>query len=727
VIIVKVILPIPIRQYFKYFMPDSMQPIIGSRILVPFNSKEVIGIVVSFYKTTDISQLHLKYVKALIDTKSIYTNIVLNLLIWVSKNCHCPAGNLFFSVLPKILHSNYIIKNKYIFQWSITKKGKELDLNFLKRKKKQLYALFLLKKNSIISTELKKHNLSRLVLKKLEIQKLCKVNISYKPFFKEKTLLGSTKNFFLNKKTLMNINNILIKKCFSSWLLTKTSLYAKVKFYLGLIDTVLHAGMQILIVVPYNKNINVILVFLTKYFNVSIDVMHSKLTNTKHLKTWFRTKNGDNSIVIGTRKSIFLPFLKLGIIIFLEEHNLEYKVINLCRYNVRDLGILRAYKENIPIILDSDTPSLKILYNILHKKCFYINLFQRNNIEKLNNSIIDLKKNKIKFGLSLTLINEIYKNFKKKQVLLIFNKFNLFFSILKCKKCHWIFKCSHCHDYFEVNEYHNLLFCRFCLIQTTKPSFCSNCGCLSLDILNLGIEEVKNKIKNIFPKITLFFLLNQNNCNKDILNKNFFEFSICSPCIIITTEKIVQKYYFPHVKLIGLICIDQYFLSFNFRDIEYFAQFYINLSQLTKSRKKIFKILIQTSFPDNPSLKEICDNRYFSFSKKILLMRKNFLLPPWSFQSIVYSKSMNFENNIIFLNLIRNILKQKSYKYNCFLWFVGPHFSFFLKNKTEYLHQLLIQCSSRIILNNILNESIDLINIFTISKRVKWFIDIEPH
>jgi len=727
VIIVKVILPVPIRQYFKYFMPDSMHPIIGGRILVPFNSKEVIGIVVSFYEKSNISQLHLKCVIALIDKKSIYTNIVLNLLIWVSKNCHCPVGNLFFSVLPKILHSNCIIKNKYVFQWSITKKGKELDLNFLKRKKKQLYTLLLLKKNSIISTELKKYNLSKLILKKLEIQKLCKVNLKHKLSFEKKILVQFKKKIFLNKKTLMNINNILIKKCFSSWLLTKTSLYAKVKFYLGLIDRVLHAGMQILILVPYNKNINIILVFLTKYFNVSIDIMHSKLTRTKHLEIWFRAKNGDNSIIIGTRKSIFLPFLKLGVIILLEEHNLEYKVINSCRYNVRDLGILRAYKENIPIILDSETPSLKILYNILHKKCFYVQLFQHNHVEKLNNSIIDLKKNKIKFGLSLTLINEIHKNFKKKQVLLIFNKFNLFFFILICKKCHWIFKCNVCHDYFEVNKYHNLLFCKFCLIQIKKPVFCSNCGCLFLEIVNLGIEQVKNKIQNIFPKIPLFFLLNQNNFNKDILNKKFFEFSISSPCIIITTDKIVQNYYFPHVKLISLICIDQYFLSFNFRDIEYFAQFYINLSQLTKSRRKLSKILVQTSFPNDLNLKEICNNRYFSFSKKILLIRKNFLLPPWTFQSIIYSESINFEKNIIFLNLMRNILKKKSDKYNCFLWFVGPHISFSLKNKKQYLHQLLIQCSSRIILNNILNESIDVINVFTISKRVKWFIDIEPH
>ncbi|QCI17530.1 primosomal protein N' [Buchnera aphidicola (Acyrthosiphon lactucae)] len=725
-IIIKVVLPIPIRKYFEYFLPNFMCPVIGGRVLVPFNSKDLVGIVISFYKKNNISQLNFKYVKLLIDKKSLFSNITLDLIKWTSKNYYCPMGNLFFSILPKILHASNVIKNIDTFQWIITQKGRELDLSHLKNRKKQLETLLFLKKKNILNTELKKYNLSQVILKKLEIQELCVKYFDYRIFFKKK-FLKIKRNFFLNKKISIILDNILIKKSFSSWLLSENNLYAKVKFYLGLIKSVLYKSMQILILVPYIKNINIILVFLKKYFNVSIDIIHSKLANTKYFKNWIRTKNGENSIIIGTRKSIFLPFSNLGVIIIFEEHNLRYKSIYQCRYNVRDLGILRAYKENIPIILDSNTPSLKTLYNVLHKKCFYIKLYKHNYINKLNNSIIDLKKDKIKFGLSLTLINEIYKNSQKKQVLLIFNKFNLFFFVLKCSKCNFIFECSSCHNYLEINEYRNILFCKFCLIQIKKPIFCSNCRSFLLLIIKISIEKIENKIQNLFPKIPLFFLLNEKNINKNILNKKNFEFYISSPYIIITTEEIVQNYYFPHIKLIVLMCIDNYFLSFNFRAIEYFAQFYINLNQLTKSIKKSFKIFIQTSFPNDINLKEICNNGYFSFSRKILSIRKNFLLPPWNFHSVVYSESLYAEYNIIFLNLIRKILEKKSNKNNFFLRFVGPHNSFLSKNKKKHFHKLLIECSSRIFLKIILNECIDLINIFDISKRVKWFIDVEPN
>ncbi|WP_254301899.1 hypothetical protein [Buchnera aphidicola] len=195
-IIVKVALPVPIRKYFKYFMPDYMNPIIGGRILVPFNSKDVIGIVVSWCKKNDISQLKLKHAKSLIDTEVFCTNIILELIDWISTNYHCPVGNLFFSILPKILHSHYPIENKYIHQWSITKKGQELDLSYLKRKKKQLHTLLFLKKKAVLSTELKEYHLSRSILKKLEIQELCKIKSINAILIKKKIFLNLKKNFF---------------------------------------------------------------------------------------------------------------------------------------------------------------------------------------------------------------------------------------------------------------------------------------------------------------------------------------------------------------------------------------------------------------------------------------------------------------------------------------------------------------------------------------------------
>lgn len=720
-IIVKVILPLPIRRYFKYFMPNFMHPIVGGRIIVPFRSKEVVGIVIDFYHQMNTSQLNLKSVISLIDTESCYNQNLFDILIWISKNYYCPIGNVFFSVLPKLLRSNYIPKKTYILKWYITKKGQELDLEYFKNKKQQLRALLILKKNSIFSTELKIYKLSKLILEKLEHQELCKVSIEKNISIQKKLNIKIKQKIILNQNILMIINNILNKKQFKSYLLTRIHLRIKVKFYLGFIKTLLYRNMQILILVPYIKNIDIIFVFLKKYFNVSINVFHSKLSSKKCLQVWLQTKNDNNLIIIGTKKSIFLPFCNIGAIICLEEHHLQYKNTHQCRHNFRDLGILRAYQENIPIILDSDTPSLKTLYNILYKKCFDINLPQYQFISRYNYNIIDLKKEKIKFRLSLTLINEIHKNFKNKQVLLIYNKLSLSCYILVCNKCSGLFKCFLCQDDFEINIHHNTLFCQFCLIKVEKPRFCYHCGHLKLVIKKINLEQIQNKIKKIFPKMPLLFLLKDTHIYRDN-----FTISLSHPCIIISTEEIVENYYFPNIQLISLICVDHHSCSLNFRSIEYFAQFYANLNKLTRFRKESLKILIQTSLIDDWNLKEICNNPYHIFSKKLLLFRKHYSLPPWSCQSIIYSESVCSTNNIIFLNLIRTILEKKSNQYNIFLWLIGPQKSLIFKNKTKN-NYLIMQCSSRVAMNFLLNESVDIINFFSISKRVKWFVDIEPN
>ncbi|WP_261789580.1 hypothetical protein [Buchnera aphidicola] len=265
------------------------------------------------------------------------------------------------------------------------------------------------------------------------------------------------------------------------------------------------------------------------------------------------------------------------------------------------------------------------------------------------------------------------------------------------------------------------------MIKIKKPLFCYNCKNLSLMIFNFGIKKIKNSLKKIFPGISLFFLLSLKKTKEKKVKIKFYNFPISKSCIIITTEKIVQNYYFPYVRFIALVNVDHYFLSFNFFSIEYFLQFYFNLINLIGKNTKLLTILIQTSFPNNKYLLELCSTDYFLFSRKILSLRKRYFLPPWSFQATFYSQSKLFEKSFIFLRLIRTILKKKSEKDNISLWFVGPHPVFSLKNRKKYFYQLLIQCPSRIYLKNLLKESINVIQYFSISQNIQWFLDIDSN
>lgn len=727
-IIVKVILPFPIRESFQYFMPESMIPVIGGRVIVPFHSKDIIGIVISFYNQKNISEISLQFIKSSIDTKSIYNDVLLNILVWSSKYYYVPLGKLFFSILPKFLRKIFLTNNKTCYFFIAFSDIKKENINKFSLTKiiTKFYLVCFLKKNSICDKNVKKFYFFNFLIEKLITKK------PLKNFFNNKNISYINfncivkKNFFLSKKIIFFINRILINNCFSSWLMTKNSLFLKIKFYLGLIKEILKKNLQILIVVPFIKDIYKILFFLKKYFNVRIDIIHSELNDEMYLKKWLRTKNGENNIIIGTKNSIFFPFFKLGLIIIHEEHHLKYKNLDKYRYNIRDIAILIAYKEKIPIILDSNTPSLKTLHNVLRKKCFYINFIKNKNFIVLKNNVIDLRKEKIKFGLSWTLINEIQYNIQKNNsVLLIFNKFSFFLFGIKCSNCGWIAKCHICNNYLETKQYDNFLFCRNCIIRVKKFYSCFICGFFSLKLFNFGIKQIKNSLKKIFCGISLFFLFDIKNFEIKKLKIKFFKFSNFFPCLIITTEKIVYNYYFPNVRLIALVNVDHYLFSFHFRSIEYFTQFYFNLINLIGKNEKFLKVLIQTSSPNNRYLLELHNVDYFSLARNILFLRKKHFLPPWSIQAIFYSESKNFEKSFIFLKFIRSFLKKKSKKDNVFLWCSDPYPDFSLKNQKKFFYQLLIHCSSHVYLKHLLQESIDIIQYFDISRKVKWFIDMD--
>ncbi|WP_238967841.1 replication restart helicase PriA [Buchnera aphidicola] len=661
--IVDVVLPFPIKTYFSYILPYSIAPVVGVRVIVPFRSKDVVGIIIAYNQKKNLNNVNFKFVKYVIDYEPILNMSLLNLLIWLSKYYYYPIGSIFLIVFPNIFKSKNIVKNNH-----------------------KIYPI-----DNINSFNLFKIN----------------------------------KTFVLNKNILFKINLILTNKSFSSWLISEINLFIKIKFYLGLFKKILEKNLQILIIVPYIKDAYKILFFLKKYLNVSMSIAYTHINNKICFDIWMKTKNGQNFILIGTKKSVFFPFLKLGLIVLFEEHNLIYKNINQFKCNIRDIAIFRAFKENIPIILDSSTPSLKTLYNIIHKKIFWINFNQIYTSVLLKNKIINLKKEKIRTHLSDSLINEIFKNIKKNfSVLLIFNPSNFVFLGLMCNYCHWIPRCHICHDYYEVNTYNDIMFCRSCLIYHKKLLLCNICNMPSLTTFNFGVKKIKKNIKKIFPNIPLLFLISLKNIKIKKLNLNIDNFSISHSGIIVTTDKIVQNYFFPNVRLIGLVNIDHYFCSFNFNNTENFSQFYFNLVNLIQKKSKFFNILIQTSIPNNEHLINICSKKYFFYARNILITRKKFLLPPWNIQVILYCQSTSVQKSFTFLKFIYIFLKKKSKKDNILLWFVGPD-PVFVRSKKKFFYKLLIQCSSRIYLQKILRIALDLSKYFSIFNNVKWFLNFD--
>ena len=56
-------------------------------------------------------------------------------------------------------------------------------------------------------------------------------------------------------------------------------------------------------------------------------------------------------MVLGTRSAVWLPLPRLGLVIVDEEHDLSYKQQEGFRYSARDVAVVRAQRDGVPVVL----------------------------------------------------------------------------------------------------------------------------------------------------------------------------------------------------------------------------------------------------------------------------------------------------------------------------------------------------------------------------------------
>src|SRR5205807_7901989 len=94
-----------------------------------------------------------------------------------------------------------------------------------------------------------------------------------------------------------------------------------------------------------------------------VAVLHSALSEVERAREWWRVRNGEARVVVGTRSVVFAPLESIGLIIVDEEQESSYKQEETPRYHGRDVAIVRAKSENALALLGSATPSLETYHH----------------------------------------------------------------------------------------------------------------------------------------------------------------------------------------------------------------------------------------------------------------------------------------------------------------------------------------------------------------------------
>lgn len=719
--IFRLAIPTPLRQLFDYTGPLNgtlYKP--GIRIKVPFQGRNLIGILVEITQHTDVPQEKLKPILEILDDQPIITEEIFKLCQWAANYYHHSLGEVLAAALPVLLRKGK--KAIYVSEknWQLTQLGKN-QLENANAGEKQLIILNLLAKHSqgLTQKELIHKGAKSLTIKSLHTKNW----ITASPLPETQTHF----NLPFNEHILNKDQELAVKKIqkanhsFQVLMLDGITGSGKTEVYLQAMTAFL--PQQILILVPEIGLTPQTIQRFQERFKCKVLALHSGLTDKERLHAWTLAKSGDAKIIIGTRSAIFTPFANLGLIIVDEEHDYSFKQQDSFRYHARDLAIIRAQHNQIPIVLGSATPSLETVHSINRGRYQHLPLPTRAGGAVLPEfQILDLRSLKLESGLSQPLLQAIKEHLHNGNQVILFLNRRGYAPALMCHQCGWIALCKRCERKMTYHLLPKKLHCHYCDNQRSVVTQCDHCHHNNLITVGVGTEKIEDTLKKHFSSFSIARIDRDSTQKKGSMNQLLDAIHRNEHQILIGTQMLAKGHHFPNVTLVAIVDTDSGFYSADFRALERMGQLILQVSGRAGRAEKRGKVIIQTHYPEHPYLKQLLEENYTQFANDLLIERQKASLPPYFFFALFRAEAFTLDHIIHFLQQVKQLQDTP----NKSIQLLGPLPALIPKIGGRYRYQLLVQSKQRPLLQAFLKELIPKIEKIKSKHRVRWSLDVDP-
>ena len=509
---------------------------------------------------------------------------------------------------------------------------------------------------------------------------------------------------------------------FQSFLIDGITGSGKTEVYLTVIEKIIEAGKQALVLVPEISLTPQTVARFRERFPCEIAIFHSRLTDKERLASWIAAQTGKAKIVIGTRSAIFTPLVNPGIIILDEEHDLSFKQQSGLRYSARDLALVRAKLENIPVVLGSATPSLESMYNAKRKRYVYLSLPKRAGDAQLPQlHLTDMRNQKLVDCLAEGLIQVIEKHLQQNGQVLLFINRRGYAPTLLCHACGWNARCNHCDVNLTLHREQGKLICHHCDFTLALPEVCPKCGKPQLIAQGFGTERLEKALEQIFPGVSVARVDRDSTKKKGSLHKLLEDVHLGKSQILVGTQMLAKGHHFPNVTLAAILNADSGLFSTDFRASEHLAQLIMQVSGRA-GRERVGEVYIQTHNPAHPLLDKLIREGYHGFVTEQLAERKMTEFPPYAYLALIKAEAKIKDEAINFLQILRDQSELSAQN----IRILGPIPATMERKGGKYRAQLMLQSTSRKALHDFIEEVLRLITTLKPKRTIKWLVDVDP-
>ena len=389
---------------------------------------------------------------------------------------------------------------------------------------------------------------------------------------------------------------------FTPFLLDGVTGSGKTECYFEAIAKALELRKQVLVLLP---EIALTENFLRRFehrFGVPPVLWHSSLKSTERRRAWRAIVSGEAQVVVGARSALFLPYGRLGLIVVDEAHEVSFKQDDGVRYNARDVAVIRARFEAIPVILASATPALESMQLAeagVYEKVELAARFGGATLPDI--AVVDLREEQPERGrwLAPRLVKEMQERLAKGEQSLLFLNRRGYAPLTLCRNCGYRFQCPNCTAWLVEHRLSRRLACHHCGHEAPVPDACPECGTPDCMVAcGPGVERIADEVAELMPEARVALVTSDTLNSPEKIGAFVAAAEEGLIDVIVGTQLVTKGYHFPELTLVGVVDAD---LGLEGGDLRAGERTYQQIAQVAGRAgrgEKPGEVLIQTRHPE---------------------------------------------------------------------------------------------------------------------------------
>ena len=633
----------------------------GTRVLVPFRNKTVVGIVWETDISPDMDTARILSVQTAFSDEPPLPESWRDLLAFTSRYYHYPTGQSVFTALPQGLKETHAVEMPQLpLFYALNEAGRAQTPPPARFNKKAALWDALLSGGMTMAALKQVNAQAAKLIEDWAEQGWIETTEAAKPVLRSYHGQASHSEFVLNadqQKASDEIQTAFGK--FQPFLLYGITGSGKTEVYFDAMAKVLAQGRQVLFLLPeINLTPQLLKRVENRFADVPTAVLHSQMAAGKRTQDYLRAMLGQAKLVIGTRLAVFTPLPDVGLIVVDEEHDGSFKQDNELRYHARDLAVWRAKQSGCPVVLGSATPSLESWHKAQSGAYRLLQLTERAHTaaQLPQVDILNVGRLKLDNGFSPQALQLLKQNFEAGGMSLVYLNRRGFAPALFCGDCGHTFGCPNCSAKMVLHQRARQLRCHHCDHREPIPFKCPDCGNQDLTAVGHGTQRVEETLRAFLPKAAVVRVDRDSTAHKNDWADLYRRIADNEIDILVGTQMLAKGHDFARLNLVIVLNADGSLYSADFRAPERLFAELMQVSGRAGRADKPGKVLIQTQLPEHPVFAAVKAQDYAMFAENELNERQMFAMPPFGFQTAIRADAPRVADAMEFLNAAKETL-----------------------------------------------------------------------